>query len=45
MIQRSSQHDYSGLKKKTNAKIEVFLLASSARKKIFWDVLVDPARK
>lgn len=34
-----------GLKEKTNAKIEVFLLRQLSTNENIWDVLVDPARK
>jgi S-adenosylmethionine:tRNA ribosyltransferase-isomerase len=34
-----------GLKEKTNAKIEVFLLRQLSQEENIWDVLVDPARK
>ena len=34
-----------GLKEKTGAKIEVFLLRELNEKALLWDVLVDPARK
>jgi S-adenosylmethionine:tRNA ribosyltransferase-isomerase len=34
-----------GLKEKTNAKIEVFLLRQLSIEENIWDVLVDPARK
>jgi len=34
-----------GLKEKTGAKIEVFLLRELNRDALLWDVLVDPARK
>jgi len=34
-----------GLKEKTNAKIEVFLLRQLSQNENIWDVLVDPARK
>jgi S-adenosylmethionine:tRNA ribosyltransferase-isomerase len=34
-----------GLKEKTNAKIEVFLLRQLSAEENIWDVLVDPARK
>lgn len=34
-----------GVKEKTNAKIEVFLLRELNRESRLWDVLVDPARK
>ena len=34
-----------GLKEKTNAKIEVFLLRQLSQEEKIWDVLVDPARK
>jgi S-adenosylmethionine:tRNA ribosyltransferase-isomerase len=34
-----------GLKEKTNAKIEVFLLRQLSLEENIWDVLVDPARK
>jgi S-adenosylmethionine:tRNA ribosyltransferase-isomerase len=34
-----------GLKEKTNAKIEVFLLRQLSTSENIWDVLVDPARK
>lgn len=34
-----------GLKEKTNAKIEVFLLRQLSVEENIWDVLVDPARK
>lgn len=34
-----------GLKEKTNAKIEVFLLRHLSHEENIWDVLVDPARK
>ncbi|HRN93629.1 MAG: tRNA preQ1(34) S-adenosylmethionine ribosyltransferase-isomerase QueA [Chitinophagales bacterium] len=34
-----------GLKEKTGAKIEVFLLRELNREALLWDVLVDPARK
>jgi S-adenosylmethionine:tRNA ribosyltransferase-isomerase len=34
-----------GLKEKTNAKIEVFLLRQLSMEENIWDVLVDPARK
>jgi S-adenosylmethionine:tRNA ribosyltransferase-isomerase len=34
-----------GNKKKTGAKIEVFLLRELNRESLLWDVLVDPARK
>ncbi len=34
-----------GLKEKTGAKIEVFLLRELNRESLLWDVLVDPARK
>ncbi len=34
-----------GVKEKTNAKIEVFLLRELNREAKLWDVLVDPARK
>lgn len=34
-----------GVKEKTNAKIEVFLLRQLSKEENIWDVLVDPARK
>ena len=34
-----------GIKEKTNAKIEVFLLRQLSQEENIWDVLVDPARK
>src|SRR4030095_6694515 len=34
-----------GVKEKTNAKIEVFLLRQLSQEENIWDVLVDPARK
>ena len=34
-----------GIKEKTNAKIEVFLLRQLSAEENIWDVLVDPARK
>ena len=34
-----------GMKEKTGAKIEVFLLRELNEKALLWDVLVDPARK
>jgi S-adenosylmethionine:tRNA ribosyltransferase-isomerase len=34
-----------GMKEKTGAKIEVFLLRELNRNSLLWDVLVDPARK
>ncbi|GHT50283.1 S-adenosylmethionine:tRNA ribosyltransferase-isomerase [Bacteroidia bacterium] len=34
-----------GNKERTNAVIEVFLLRELSPEKLFWDVLVDPARK
>ncbi|WGH26417.1 MAG: tRNA preQ1(34) S-adenosylmethionine ribosyltransferase-isomerase QueA [Candidatus Bostrichicola ureolyticus] len=34
-----------GIKEKTEAKIEVFLLRELDKKKRIWDILVDPARK
>jgi len=34
-----------GMKEKTGAKIEVFLLRELNKEAMLWDVLVDPARK